>query len=77
MMRNDILPKLGRLPIKDVDQADVAAVHREVTKRAPTRANRVKTVLSGMFACAEKAHVLPDGERIPARAIGGPTRRGA
>ena len=66
MMRNDILPKLGRLPIKEVDQADVAAVHREVTKRAPTRANRVKTVLSGMFAYAEKAHVLPDGERIPA-----------
>ena len=63
MMHNDILPKLGRLPVKEIDQADVTAVHREVSRRAATRANRVKTVLSGMFAYAEKAHILPGGER--------------
>ncbi len=42
MMHNDILPKLGRLPVKDIDQADVTAVHREVSRRAATRANRLR-----------------------------------
>ena len=66
MMTNDILPRLGRLPIKDVDQADVAALHRQITQRAPTRANRAKQAVSGMLVYAEKSYVLPDGERIPA-----------
>ena len=66
MMANDILPKFGRLAVKDVDQADVADVHREISKRAPTRANRAKMAISSMMVFAERAHVLPDGERIPA-----------
>jgi integrase len=66
MMRNDIIPRLGRLAVKNVDHADIAAMHREITKRAPTRANRARAVISGLLAYTERPHVLEDGERIPA-----------
>jgi integrase len=66
MMTRDILPKLGKLAVKDVDHADVVALHREISKRAPTRANRVKTTVSAIMHYAERAHILESGERIPA-----------
>jgi integrase len=66
MMHNDILPKIGSLAVKDANHADVAALHREITKRAPARANRTKTLLSAMFAYAERPHITEDGERVPA-----------
>jgi integrase len=66
MMTRDILPKLGRLAVKDVDRADVVALHREISKRAPIRANRVKTVISGLMRYAESPHIVENGERIPA-----------
>jgi integrase len=66
MMTRDILPKLGKLAVKDVDHADVAALHREISGRAPVRANRVKTTVSGLMRYAERPHILENGERIPA-----------
>jgi integrase len=66
MMLHDILPRIGRLAVKDVDHADVAALHREISKRAPIRANRVKATVSGLMRYAEQRHILDDGERIPA-----------
>jgi integrase len=77
MMVRDILPKLGKLAVKDVDRADVTALHREITRRAPIRANRVKTVISGLMRYAESPHILEDGERIPAlRPLGSNPARG-
>jgi integrase len=66
MMRNDILPRLGSRAVKDVDHADVAALHRQITKRAPARANRVRDALSHMMNYAERPHITDDGERVPA-----------
>jgi integrase len=66
MMRNDILPRLGNRPVKDVDHADVAALHRHITKRAPARANRARDALSHLMNWAERPHITEDGERIPA-----------
>jgi integrase len=66
MMRNDILPRLGSRAVKDVDHADVAALHRQITKRAPARANRARDALSHLMNWAERPHITDDGERIPA-----------
>lgn len=66
MMRNDILPRLGHRAVKDVDHADVAALHRAITKRAPSRANRAKALVSKMMSYAELPHVTENGERVPA-----------
>jgi integrase len=66
MMRNDILPRLGSRPVKAVDHADVAALHRVITKRAPSRANRARDVFSNFMNWAERPHLTDDGERIPA-----------
>jgi integrase len=66
MMRNDILPHLGKRPVKDVDHADVAALHRAITKRAPARANRARDALSHLMNYAERPHITTDGERVPA-----------
>jgi len=52
MLARDILPALGRLRVGHVTDADVDAVHRAITKRAPYRANRVVALLSKMFALA-------------------------
>jgi integrase len=66
MMRNDILPRIGSRAVKDIDHADVTALHRTITRRAPARANRAQAALSHMMSFAEKPHSLDNGERIPA-----------
>jgi integrase len=66
MMRNDILPRLGNRPVKDIDYADVADLHRAITRRAPVRANRARDVLSHVMSFAERPHIIDGGERIPA-----------
>lgn len=77
MMRNDILPRIGDRAVKDVDRADMEALHRQITKRAPSRANRVKALLSKFMGYAERAHILEDGERVPAlRPVGSNPARG-
>jgi integrase len=66
MMANDILPRLGDRPVKEIDRADMEALHREISRRAPTRANRMRDALRHAMNYAERPHILPDGERIPA-----------
>ena len=66
MMRADILPALGFRAVKDIDGADAAALHRRVSKRAPMRANRVRSCLSHLMSYAERPHVLENGERVEA-----------
>jgi integrase len=66
MMANDILPRLGDRPVKAIDRADMEALHREISRRAPTRANRMRDVLRHTMNYAERPHILPGGERIPA-----------
>jgi integrase len=67
IMRNDVLPRLGRRLVKEIDRADAAALHRAVTKRgSPGRANRVLAVFSNLMSQAELPHVLENGTRIPA-----------
>jgi integrase len=66
MMARAILPTLGKRPIKAIDNADVAALHRRIGKRAPTRANRAIALLSHLMGFAERPHILETGTRIPA-----------
>jgi integrase len=51
-IKDDILPRLRRLKVADVTFTDIDRVHREITKRAPIRANRCASLLSKMFALA-------------------------
>jgi len=55
-----IRPELGKLKVRDVTHAHVEKLHRTVSKRAPTRANRVVAVLSKMFAFAAKTAASDD-----------------
>src|SRR5262245_43943526 len=48
----DILPALGEIKVAAVTFADVDSLHRRISKRAPTHANRVAAVLSRMFTMA-------------------------
>jgi integrase len=48
----DILPALGEMKVAAVTFADVDSLHRRISKRAPTHANRVAALLSRMFTMA-------------------------
>ena len=52
LMRLYIRPKLGQLKVSAVRGADVAALHRDIARRAPYRANRMVAVLSTMMGLA-------------------------
>lgn len=47
-----ILPKLGKYKLEAVSHADIEALHREVSKHAPYRANRMAALLSKMWSLA-------------------------
>lgn len=47
-----VRPALGRMKVAAVTYADVDAWHRKISARAPTQANRVLALLSGMFSMA-------------------------
>jgi integrase len=66
VIENEIQPALGRKLVTAVDHGDVEQLHREISKRAPTRANRVVAVLSRMFTLAMKWRMRPDN---PAKGI--------
>ena len=51
-LRKHILPKLERMRVAEVQHADVAELHRAVTKTAPIGANRMLALLSTMFNLA-------------------------
>jgi integrase len=48
----DIKPAIGDMKVAAVAFADVDALHRKITKRAPTHANRVIAILSRIFTMA-------------------------
>jgi integrase len=50
----DIRPALGRMKVATVAFADIDALHRTISARAPTHANRVIALLSRMFSLAIK-----------------------
>jgi integrase len=53
LIRDYILPALGRLKVADIKRADVEQLHRTITKAGkPIRANRVLACLRTMFARA-------------------------
>src|SRR5262245_45001887 len=56
----DILPALGDKKVAAVTFADVDALHRKISKRAPTHANRVVALLSRMFTMAIRWGMRPD-----------------
>ena len=50
----DIVPALGRMKVATVSYGDIDALHRRVSARTPTHANRVVAVTSKMFNLAIK-----------------------
>ena len=66
MIDQIILPRLGKFKVADLRHADIDRLHREVTKRAPYRANRTAALLSKMFSLAIKWEMRPDN---PAKGI--------
>jgi integrase len=54
IIRKDIVPALGRMKVAAVDFEHVERMHRKITQRAPTLANRALAVTSTMFALAIK-----------------------
>ena len=51
-IKTDILPEMGRIKVAAVSYSDVDRLHRELSKRAPTHANRVLALLSKMMSLA-------------------------
>jgi integrase len=62
-----VLPKLGTLHIDAVSRKDVARLHAELAE-TPTQANRVKSLLSKLFALAEEWDERPPGSN-PTRGV--------
>jgi integrase len=60
IIRNDIVPVLGKLKVAAVDFEHVERLHRKISERARIRANRTLAVLSKMFALAIKWRLRPD-----------------
>ncbi len=52
LIEREILPRLRRLKVADVTFSDIDRLHREITKRAPIRANRAVALCSKMFSLA-------------------------
>jgi integrase len=52
LMRQHVVPKLGRLRVADVRRSEIEAFHREVSRTTPTRANRAVQLLTKMFNLA-------------------------
>src|SRR5262245_12287983 len=54
MIRNEILPVLGKLKVASVEFSHIERLHTTLSKRAPVLANRVYQVVSKMLALAVK-----------------------
>jgi integrase len=53
-LNSEIRPRLGRLKVAKVTFADIDALHRELSERAPYQANRIAALASRVFAMAVK-----------------------
>jgi integrase len=60
MLRNDILPALGRMKVAAVEFEHVERLHARITQRAPIRANRILAVAAKMFALSIRWQMRPD-----------------
>jgi integrase len=60
IIRNKIVPVLGKLKVAAVDFEHVERLHQKISKHAQIRANRTLAVLSKMFALAIKWRLRPD-----------------
>jgi integrase len=56
----DILPAIGEMKVAAVTFAEMDSLHRKISKRAPTHANRVLALLSRMFTMAIRWGMRPD-----------------
>jgi integrase len=56
----DIIPAIGRLKVAAISFADIDALHRKISARAPTHANRVLALLSRLFSLSIKWGMRPD-----------------
>jgi integrase len=52
LIKNEVVPALGRMKVAAVEFADIDRLHRSVSRRAPYLANRLLALLSKMFALA-------------------------
>lgn len=66
MLKNFVLPQLGAIRVAEVRHADIERLHRNISKRAPYRANRTVALLSKMFSLAMKWEWRADN---PARGV--------
>lgn len=63
-----VTPAFGSKLARDVTRSDVNRLHAKITDEgSPIEANRVGTLLHGMFEWAEEFGHLPEGHRNPAR----------
>ena len=63
-INTDIKPAIGRLKVAAVSYADVDRLHRDISERAPTHANRVIALLSKMMSLAIKWKMRADNPCI-------------
>jgi integrase len=61
LIHRTILPALGKIPVKDIGTGDLSAFLAKIRKATPTQSNRVRAVLSKMFAEAEIYEYRPSG----------------
>lgn len=66
--RIHILPEFGTKRARDVTQGEVSQFHRKIGARTPAAANRVLTLLSGLFSWAARIGAIPEG-LTPAKGI--------
>jgi integrase len=59
-IKADILPAMRRLKVAAVSYSDVDRLHRDISKRAPTHANRALALLSKMMSLAIKWKMRTD-----------------
>jgi len=62
----EVLPALGRRKVASVTYADIDALHRSISARAPTRANRIVSLLTRLFNLAVRWDIRVDN---PCRGI--------
>lgn len=58
MIHTIIIPALGRAKAKSVSYTDVEKLHRDLSRRAPFRANRVVALLSRIFSLAIRWEIV-------------------
>jgi integrase len=67
-LRNMIEPTLGSRRAATITRNEVAELHRKLGSATPVSANRAIVSLSGVFTCAGKAGLVPEGFN-PARGV--------